>query len=75
MTRNRDWCQVFESRAVADFSYSGLRPVAVAGVKFLKIRVRRVATVRERDVSQEYLIATVRDLWPLYPSLAYSFIC
>ena len=32
MSRNRDWCKVFESRTVADASYSGWRPATVAGV-------------------------------------------
>ena len=41
MSRNRDWCKVFESRTVADVSYSDWRPVTVAGVKYLKIRVTR----------------------------------
>ena len=59
MSRNRDWCKVFESRTVAE------RPVTVAGVKYLKTSYETSATVRE--VSHEYLMASVRDLWPLYP--------
>ena len=39
MSRNRDWCLEFCS--VADVSYSGWRPVTVAGVNYLKIRVTR----------------------------------
>ena len=60
---------------MADFSYSGLRPVTVAGVKYLKIRVA---------TSQPLFETSVTDIgWPLYEtfghyirdwSLAYSFI-
>ena len=62
MSRNRDWCKVFESRTVADVSYSDWRPVTVAGVKYLKIRVTRR---QSRETFGHY----IRD-W----SLAYSFI-
>ena len=60
---NERICQWPVTDKVFEISYSRWRPVTVAGVKYLKIRVTS-ATVR--DVSHGYLLTTVRDLWPLY---------
>ena len=75
MSRNRDWCKVFESRTVADASYSGWRPATVAGVKYLRIRVRRRQPLYETSVTDVWwslyktYVHDIRD-W----SLAYSFM-
>ena len=49
MSRNRDWCKVFESRTVADVSYIDWHPLTVTGVKYLKIRVTRRQPLHEKS--------------------------
>ena len=63
MSRNLDWCKVFESRTVADFSYSGWRPVTVLGVKYLKIRVTRWQPLYETRQSRIFNGHCTRPHW------------